>query len=310
MSVTDRPTTPNEACPHPRAKHFHGTYLAAQRDGCRCAPCLAAVRRHAKLTSYRTATGTHSYVDAEPVREHVLRLRESLTVGQIESRSGIHRTSIRMLVGDWPGKPASKRVTRTTASALLAVEAVAIADDTDCLVHVVGTRRRLQALVALGWPARVLQARLGASSSTVSHLLNPRRNKTRWVRASTRASVVALYAELSSTPPPPSRQASVARRLAFDRKWAPPAAWDEDDLDNPAAKPAGILARSSRIDQSVIDAAVAGETGIALSPREKDEVIRLCLEARLSLQETAKRADLSRRRVREIRDGLHQEVAA
>ncbi len=309
MSATDRPTTLNEACPHPRAKHRHGTYLCFQRDKCHCVPCTSAARRHAKLTSYRTATGTHSYVDAEPVRQHVLHLRESLTVGQIESRSGVNRTAIRILVGDWPGKPASKRVTRTTAAALLDVTPVAIAGEEHCLVDAVGTRRRLQALVALGWPAQVLRRRIDVTSSTVWLLINRPRKKA-WVKASTRADVVKLYEELSCTAPSPSRQASLARRLAFERRWAPPAAWDDDAIDNRHARPHGHLARASRLDQDAIAAVVAGESGIALSPGEKDEAVRRCLRARIGTQETAKRADVSRVRVREIRAELLQGVAA
>lgn len=287
----------NADCTHPRAKHVHGHHLTAGRDHCKGEACTRAARKHAKLTAYRRATGTSSYVAAGPARAHVLALLEVLTVGQIEARSGVHRTAIRVLTGDFPGKPASKRITRTTAAGLLSVTPVAAATETQCLVNATGTRRRLRALAALGWPMRHITERLGCSPRT-TWLITHRPRQSLTVLASTRDAVAALYAELSTSPPPSTRQTSIVRRLAFERGWAPPAAWDDDTIDDPRTYAHGHLARAKRLDEIAIAAAVAGDIGVLLTAGERAEVIRRCLDASVTIDQTARRADVPRHVVR------------
>jgi hypothetical protein len=221
-------------CPHPRAGHRHGTHLAYFKDHCRCAPCTRAGRIHSKRVGYRTLTGTHTYVDATDARTHVEQLLEVLTVGQIEQRSGIHRTAIRVLVGDFPGRPASKRITRTTRDALLAVRTDRVGPEASGLVDRSGTQRRLRALIALGWTARHLTRRLGMSSRTMGMLTADHGTP---ILASTRAKVAALYDELALIIPAPSRGTTVARGIATRRGWVPPLAWDDDTIDDPDAQP-------------------------------------------------------------------------
>jgi len=219
-------------CRHPRANHQHGTHLAALKDGCRCVPCVKAMRRNNKLTAYRTATGTHTYVDAGPARAHVKRLLRTLTVAQIEQRSGVHRTAIRVLVGDVPNRPASKRITRTTAASLLAVEPTFLGPEAQGLVSATGTVRRMRALVAIGYSARRLEQLLGLSKTTV-YFLTSRPDRRPLVSAATRTAVVRLYDRLSMTPAPPSRSATIARNHATREGWLPPLAWDDDTIDSP-----------------------------------------------------------------------------
>lgn len=225
-------------CRHPRARHQHGTYLAFVKDGCRCTPCEVAARRHSKQAAYRTATGTSSYVPAGRAREHVAALLATLTVGQIEERSGVHRTAIRVLIGDFPGRPASKRIVRKTEALLLAVRADRLGPETKGLVDATGTARRLRALVALGWPRAHLERHLGISSRT-AWLLTAAPQAPDMVTVSTREAVRSLYDELSLTIPGPSRAATRARRIAAARGWPPPLAWDDDVIDDPRGRSRG-----------------------------------------------------------------------
>jgi hypothetical protein len=227
-------TTKLQDCPHPRARHQHGTHLAYQKDHCRCEPCLRAASRQHKRIAYRTHAGTHTYVDAAIARDHVQQLLATLTVGQIEQRSGVHRTAIRVLVGDFPGRPASKRITRTTHAALLALRPVRVGPETSGLVDRCGTQRRLRALIALGWTARYLTRRLGMSSRTMGLLTA---DIGAPVQAATRARVATLYDELALTIPAPSRGTTIARNVARRNGWAPPLAWDDDTIDDPDARP-------------------------------------------------------------------------
>lgn len=223
-------------CLHQRAAHRHGTHLAYVKDGCRCDPCSQAARREAKRQRYRTAMGSSTYVDAGAARAHVRSLLETLTVSQIEHRSGVNRTAIRALIGGIPNHPASRRITRTTETRLLAVDGVRIGPETNGLVGPTGTRRRIQALVALGHPVSHLRTQLGASTRTMWALT--RSGEAGTIRVSTRDAVRDLYDKLSLTVPNPSRSTTAARNLAARRSWVPPLAWDDDQIDEPTACPA------------------------------------------------------------------------
>lgn len=221
-------------CQHPRAHHQHGTYLAWKKDGCRCEPCQRAGYREEKAIGLRTLTGTHTYTDAGPARAHLQLLLTELTIGQVEARSGLHRTGLRSLLGD--RLPRTKRITRKTEAALLAVPFTRVDNrDQHVLVDPTGTIRRLKALMALGWPAGQLVARLGWSHRTLWVLMR----SPGPIRAHTRHDVIELYAELSSRLPAPSRQVTARRRLSQRYGWAPPAAWDDDEIDEPGATPSG-----------------------------------------------------------------------
>lgn len=222
-------------CFHPRARHQHGTQLAYKKDECRCDPCREAYRVYGKRVHYRTLTGTHTYVDAALARAHVRRLLTVLTVGQVEQRSGVNRTSIRLLVGDWPGKAPSKRIARSTHTALMAVRPERVGQETSGLVDPVGTTRRLRALIALGWDSRYLGTRLGMSNCTIPRITH---DEVTLILVSTREAVRALYDELALTIPPEGRVRTMSRGRARRAGWAPPLAWDDDSIDDPAATPA------------------------------------------------------------------------
>lgn len=220
-------------CTHPRANHQHGTYLAYERDKCRCDDCRWAGSRHKKHIRHRTATGTHTYVDAEPLRPHVSRLLEDMNLGQLERRSGVNRTAIKALMGSH-GHQASKRVTRKTRDALLRVRPGTFGDEAGGLVDATGTIRRIQALAAIGWPVKTQCQRLGLSTRTTWKITN---HPSRVVTVRIRDAVRDLYNELSMTVPPPSQPTTLAKNHARRKGWPPPLAWD-DDIDHPDATPA------------------------------------------------------------------------
>jgi DNA-binding CsgD family transcriptional regulator len=101
------------------------------------------------------------------------------------------------------------------------------------LVDSTGTRRRLQALAVLGWHGHEIGGRLDCSPQAVAAL----RGAGGMCLASTAEKVAAVYDELSMTVPPaaPYRQRLIHR--ALKQGWAPPLAWDDGAIDDPAAKP-------------------------------------------------------------------------
>lgn len=96
-------------------------------------------------------------------------------------------------------------------------------------VDATGTRRRIQALAAIGWSLAEQSRRLGMHVSA-AHSMTTRA----WVTVATAAKVAALYDELSMIPGSNNRARADAQR----KGWVSPLAWDEEDLDDPAAKPA------------------------------------------------------------------------
>lgn len=227
-------------CTHPRADHQHGTNAAYVKDRCRCDPCRTAQARASKGQRYRHATGTGTLVPADRARAHVHDLLVTLTIGQVERRSGVNRTAIRCLLGTFPSRPRAKRITRSTEAALLAVRPDPIGPETNGLVNGVGTRRRYRALIALGYPAKHLNDRLGLSSRTSWYLTSPDAGDYTPVTVTLRAKVTALYDAISMTPPPPGRTTTVALNSATRHGWAPPLAWDDDTIDDPYTEPAPL----------------------------------------------------------------------
>lgn len=101
------------------------------------------------------------------------------------------------------------------------------------LIGATGTRRRLQALAAIGYTIEHLCSQHGFARETLRTL---RRGSKREVSAVTAAAVEAAYAVLSMVPGP----SSVSRDRAVARGWVPPLAWDDDAIDDPAASPQGV----------------------------------------------------------------------
>jgi hypothetical protein len=98
-----------------------------------------------------------------------------------------------------------------------------------------GTRRRLQALVAIGWPQAELARRLGLRRRRFEALM--RRDR---IPAQTAADVEGLYDRIWHQWPR-GRHADGARAHAAALGWPVPAAWDDDPgphcIDDPAAAP-------------------------------------------------------------------------
>ena len=102
-----------------------------------------------------------------------------------------------------------------------------------------GTHRRIQALMWNGWSLGLLAGRLGCTRQVLRLILH----RSEGVRVSTAAAVRALYDELWDQAPPEEnrferRNATMARRYARERGWVPVGAWDDDEIDDPAAAPA------------------------------------------------------------------------
>lgn len=181
-------------------------------------------------------------VDAQPAREHVQALSATgMGARRVAAISGVNQSTIRALLHGEParGIPPTQRLRPQHAAALLAVRPALTDYAPRALIDGTGTRRRLQALMVLGWSTTVLAAEMRRHWRTVAR----GRSAVR-VEARTAVDVRDLYDRLWDQAPPAStpvdrQKASRARRFAASQGWVPPLAWDDDTIDDPAAEPVG-----------------------------------------------------------------------
>ena len=114
---------PPRPCHHPHAAHQHGTRAAYVHDRCRCRSCADA---NAAASTARTREQTYGrwspFVDAEPLRQHIARLRShGIGINRIAELAGLSPSHIRALIyprGEGaPTVPAGPRRDRRPAAA-------------------------------------------------------------------------------------------------------------------------------------------------------------------------------------------------
>lgn len=220
MSGRPPRTTPRD---HGRVKY--------SREGCRCQVCRHDHNTHQARLAYLRATGRPTYVDATPVRDHVTTLLVAgMTYPQIGALAGVERTVVRVLHRGHAGKPPSRRVRTETAKAVMAVQPDPTAVVPQARLEGHGTRRRIEALLADGWPQQQLARLLGAASCN-----GVQKARSGRVTAATYVAVRDLYEQLCD---------EAAPRPAFGRMYrerygyAPSICWVGIDIDDPWAVPA------------------------------------------------------------------------
>jgi hypothetical protein len=112
-----------------------------------------------------------------------------------------------------------------------------------------GTRRRLRALGAIGYPLRSLGVEIGWTSNLGRLIWGNQR-----VHRSTAQLVKDAYERLSGTPGPSQRARKAAKRAGY----APPLAWDDDTIDDPDATPNFGAEHDDIVDEVAVRQAVEG----------------------------------------------------
>lgn len=101
-------------------------------------------------------------------------------------------------------------------------------------VLAIGTWRRIEALMCLGWSQATIAERAGLCQPNISEMLRSRRDR---IRRSIADRIAAVYDDLSMLSPMDTspQSAGRVRALARRRGYAPPLAWD--DIDNADEQP-------------------------------------------------------------------------
>lgn len=235
----------------------HGTWYSYSQMRCRCQECRDGARRRSKQYRLDKVRGVERLVDAQPLRDHVDTLRES----------GMSFRAIALGCG-WASRNAladalsRDRVRPETLQRVLAVQPLSDRRG-DRYVDATGSRRRLQALAYLGYPTRAIAVALGRlDPQTYQYVINGR---TRTIRARTADDIRRLYDQWWDQPGPSGRTRTHARRMGY----VPPMAWDDDDIDDPAARPDRWKRgrRDYLVPEDIAELLEMGETVIAIAAR-------------------------------------------
>lgn len=209
--------------PTPRGRR-HGT-RSCYAMGCRKDECRAAASEYSRQYSQirKLYSGTDRLVDPAPAIKHIRHLRaQGMGRGAIADAAGMTRPQVFELDHE-----VRKYIRRSTEQKILSVQLETR------LVSAAGTRRRLQALAAIGHRLADLADELDTTQVYASKITT---GETRMVFRSTHERVARVYERLSMVP----GASIITKNRAIAKGWAPPLAWDDERIDDPAAEPYGI----------------------------------------------------------------------
>jgi hypothetical protein len=259
-----------------------------------------AYRRHVHR---RQGYGTwQPYVDAEPARQHILNLR-SYGIGHERTAelAGLPASVLAALLYEMGGRPRRTKIRPETEAKILSVQArpELIADGQ--MIDGTGTRRRLQALAAAGYPFLRLGEHLPLHPAQVG-----RTAVGSHVHARTARAVTALYDRLKNEAPTDHGitpgAALKARNRAAREGWREPAYWDDmgriDDADfDPAAteKPLGRNELAALRREEILHLTRFGATPEQIKDRLSGDDLSLShIRAVVAELRTGKKADRSK----------------
>jgi hypothetical protein len=168
------------------------------------------------------------------------------------------------------------------------------------MVDATGTRRRLQALMTLGWSLPAIAERLGDRGPNIRRLLFAERLTRRFADR-----IAAVYDALCMIRPAGhdrTSNAAIARTRIFAarRGWLPPLAWDDIDND---PEPAQAEADND-VDEIAVELAIQGRP-VHLTPAERRACVAALHAKRYSDPLIAETIRCNVKTVGRIRDELH-----
>ncbi|WP_369274473.1 helix-turn-helix domain-containing protein [Streptomyces sp. R11] len=222
-------TTAVREAPH------HRNLTCVKEYDCKRPECVARCQAYHRLRYRQMGYGTwQPLVDAEPARQHINQLRGlGHSIPSIEKAAQVSPATLSRILYDGVNKRAH-RIRPEVAQRIRTIPLVAPPVKAHTIVDATGTRRRLQALVAMGWTLNALGPQLGFHPRRLTDLIHNDR-----VLASTARRIADAYRTVQTRDPRdhgvPQRSINLSRNLAAREGWHGPLAWD--DIDDPDCKP-------------------------------------------------------------------------
>lgn len=217
-----------------REAPHHNNTTCYIRYKCRRPECVARYNRINQERLQQHAQGTYSrLVDAGPVREHAKTLvAAGASIRGISAAAGVGEKVVRDLLPPTNGGRHRGIKHRILADNERKILAVRVEDVVPPSVDATGTVRRVQALIATGWPMTRLAEQLGLSEQYVWELLfRSRKQDELQVLGSTAQRIEEAYEVLRHTKPTACgvkrRYVTQARNLAKRKRWPTPDYWDQ-----------------------------------------------------------------------------------
>jgi transcriptional regulator with XRE-family HTH domain len=210
----------------------HGSTAWALGKRCPCRKCKAAKNAYQRQVYRLRGYGQwQPYVDVGPTIKHVETLRNAgISIMQIAEQSGLHNNHIRRIAS---GK--TKQVRPETEAAILGLTVEGMRRK---LLPSTGSARRLQALLAVGWPLVHVAPYIGMNPVGVDRILHQS-----FVLPATADAIASVYEQLKDQKPEDHgislMGAQKSRRLAERRGWRDPVWWEDmGHIDDPEFDPA------------------------------------------------------------------------
>lgn len=210
----------------------HGTYGRANgspglRPPCYCEPCVLIKRKVRKRSEVNRKMGRSARIDAQPAREHITLLHQTMTWSRLAAATGVDDRTLCLIY-----RGERTRIARSTHARIVAVRPPEQAVDT-MYVDATGTIRRVRALMAVGYSGRAIA---DAANSTDARIQRIASGVQPMVRAGLAKRVARAYRALAFQPVPHNQFTARARNRAARMGWDGPFAWG-DTIDDPAAEP-------------------------------------------------------------------------
>ena len=231
-----------------RQPPHHNTLTCYANYRCRLPECVERKNAWARNRDRALRAGTWQPLeDAAPVRAHLRTLLNSgLTRQRIADLAGVPPQSITDLIHG-RRRGLRHRTSPEFAAKLLAVDP---ATASPARVDATGSHRRIQALVAAGWPLLHIGRQLGLNPQRPEQILRQDR-----VYATTRDVILDGYPRLARQRPErrgvPKDKARWSRERAQASRWPDPAYWAKrmDVIDDPDFEPMYGISRREIIAQ-------------------------------------------------------------
>lgn len=208
---------------------------------CRRPECVERKNQWQRDLRRKKREGQSALVDAQPVRAHLYRLQAAgISTYRVALIAGVDDWTVRAFMPSTSGRRARKHATSPDIAAKIL--AVTPEQGISAYVDGTGTRRRIQALVANGWPMRRLPEHLDLHGTYINDLINGRQ-QDRPVFAATAEKVTHAYQQLKDQKPTrhgiEARVVKRIRGLATAKRWPTPKYWDQhaDAIDDPHFEP-------------------------------------------------------------------------